>query len=62
MNTATAATPSASILGNRPQLDDKPGFATVALFNALLVGGAIYTAMSLSGDVAASASPHTCHE
>ena len=42
-------------------LDSKPGKATVLLFVALLVGGAIYTATSLSHDVAASGSQTTTY-
>jgi inorganic phosphate transporter, PiT family len=55
MSTATvsasvAPPPSAPL----PQLDTKPGRVTVLLFVALLVGGAIYTGMSLNHDVQAS--------
>jgi phosphate/sulfate permease len=45
----------------RPHLDSKPGKATVLLFVALLVGGAIYTATSLSHDVQASGSQATTY-
>lgn len=52
MNTATltghaAAAPS----DNRPHLDHKPSFVTVALFLALLVGGIMFAAYSLRTDV-----------
>ena len=44
MNTTT--------LEARPDLDGKPGKATALLFVALLIGGALFTGMSLSHDVA----------
>ena len=48
---ASVAAPSRAPL---PQLDHKPGRMTVLLFVVLLVGGAIYTGMSLNHDVQAS--------
>ena len=55
MNTATLTGdtgPVRSPIDNRPQLDHKPGPATIILFIALLVGGLAYTVISLSNDVA----------
>ena len=54
MNTATLASPAVSTPSSRPHLDSKPGLMTVLLFIALLVGGLVYTAVSLSNDVASS--------
>ena len=56
MNTVTlaAATSANSPADTRPRLDSKPSIVTVVVFVALLVGGAIYIAMSLRGDVAES--------
>ena len=53
INTATlaAATSAHAPADHRPRLDSKPSPVTVALFIVLLVGGALYTAMSLRGDV-----------
>jgi PiT family inorganic phosphate transporter len=50
MNTATLAAVDAAS-SNRPQLDSKPGGATVALFIALLIGGIVFAALSLRTDV-----------
>src|SRR6185295_8732779 len=41
-------------LDTRPDLDGNPGKATALLFIALLIGGAIFTGMSLSHDVTAT--------
>jgi PiT family inorganic phosphate transporter len=49
MNTATLTADAAS--NNRPQLDSKPGIATVVLFIALLLGGIVFAALSLRTDV-----------
>lgn len=57
MNTATLAATTAhshAPADNRPQLDAKPSRMTIGLFIALLVGGLIYTAYSLTSDVSAS--------
>src|SRR5262245_41906200 len=56
MNNATLAIDSPGSLPHSaaPQLDRRPGRGTIALFIALLVGGLIYTAFSLSSDVASS--------
>src|SRR5215510_7530572 len=51
MDSTIAATDGPALAPSRPQLDTRPGRGTIALFVALLVGGAIYTAMSLSHDV-----------
>jgi PiT family inorganic phosphate transporter len=56
---ASAAPPT--VPSSLPQLDGKPGKATVLLFVALLIGGAIYTATSLSHDVQASGSQVTTY-
>jgi PiT family inorganic phosphate transporter len=55
MNTATLSAGAASAHSPesvRPQLDNKPSKTTIALFIVLLVGGLIYTAVSLRNDVA----------
>ena len=54
MNTAIDA--GIAPVDTRPQLDTRPGRGTVLLFVALLVGGALYTAMSLSHDVLGTSS------
>src|SRR4051812_21084625 len=53
MNTAAsiAAAPGAGLQQSKPQFDSKPSRATVTLFIALLVGGALFTAYSLMSDV-----------
>ena len=58
MNTALAhaGTPAPGI---KPNLDSKPGRTTALLFVALLIGGAIYTGMSLSHEVSATHSHST---
>jgi PiT family inorganic phosphate transporter len=52
MNTATLSAGAGSHVDSRPQLDNKPSKTTIVLFIALLVGGLIYTAISLRNDVA----------
>lgn len=56
MNTATLAAPApvAHPADNRPHLDSRPNPATIALFIALLVGGIVFTSLSLKADVASS--------
>ena len=53
MNTATiaAGTDGHSPADSRPKLDEKPSLVTIVLFLALLVGGLVYTAISLANDV-----------
>lgn len=50
MNTASLASLDATS-DSRPQLDAKPGFTTIALFFALLIGGIVFAALSLRTDV-----------
>ena len=55
MNTATLSAGAASAhspASVRPHLDNKPSKTTIALFIVLLVGGLVYTAVSLRNDVA----------
>jgi PiT family inorganic phosphate transporter len=55
MNTATLTAgegSASSPADHRPQLDGKPSKTTLILFITLLVGGLIYTAVSLRNDVA----------
>ena len=54
MNTTALANPLAAPGQGRPNLDSKPGKGTALLFVALLIGGVIYTGMSLSHDVQAT--------
>lgn len=53
MNTATiaAGTDGHAPADSRPKLDEKPSLVTIVLFLALLVGGLVYTAISLANDV-----------
>ena len=51
MNTASLAATEHIGQDGRPQLDQKPGFATIALFFLLLAVGLGYTAYSLTQDV-----------
>ncbi len=59
MNTASIAVGTAPTYGNRPQLDNKTGPTTIALFLALLVGGLLFTAWSLHADMVQSGAPST---
>ena len=51
MNTVSIAAPPHAGVDGRPQLDQKPGRGTIALFVVLLVVGIAYTAISLTHDV-----------
>jgi len=54
MNTAAIANDnvaSHSTLDSRPQLESKPTLVTILLFLALLIGGVVFTAVSLTSDV-----------
>ncbi len=59
MNSSLAADIGAPLGSAKPQLDTRPGRGTVLLFVALLAGGAIYTGMSVSHDVAGTTAHST---
>ncbi|HEY4215231.1 MAG TPA: inorganic phosphate transporter [Steroidobacteraceae bacterium] len=66
MNSSTLAAASSvaeakAHAGGRPRFDQKPSWATIGLFIALLVGGVAYTVISLRSDVSESAAKVTAY-
>jgi len=63
MNSATlVASVAPSLPGtSRPAFDHKPSIATIALFVALLIGGAAFTVYSLTSDFAESGAHPTTY-
>ncbi|WP_076999307.1 inorganic phosphate transporter [Variovorax sp. KK3] len=62
MSSIVAETSSAAAsAAGRPQLDSKPGAATLVVFVGLLAAGLLYTAWSLAQDVTATGTPITTY-
>ena len=66
MNSSTLAAASSvgeakAHAGGRPRFDQKPSLATIGLFLALLVGGVVFTVISLRSDVSDTAAKATSY-